>query len=140
MKALGPGVLADGVLDDAQTANGRVAEDARRFAVQGVEVPGDGPGRPTYGEGKFLGQVRAVGGALALLTNATRSSAGVERKRSVGIVRGPRSLNASTRQKSVPRLENRAGACVGTHGHRESLVSCLRRMLRNVPTTPRSWA
>lgn len=126
MTAPRPGVSAGGVLDDAQIANGGIADNARRFAVRGVAGPGDGPGGPTLRRAEVARAIPGGQRRLELLTSAMHSGAGAERKRAGGIVRGPQSLNSLELQRSVPKLENQAGAWVGTHARRANLVSCLR--------------
>ena len=75
------------------------------------------------------GVLRAIPGdqrRFKVLTNAMLRSAGTERQGAGGIVHGRQSLDSPELPRSVPNLENRAGAWVGTDARRGNLVRCLR--------------
>ena len=115
-----------GALENSQIANGRVAENAKRFAVRGIEGPGDGPDEPAL---RQTGVPRTFPGdkrRLELLTNAIQRREGVERERTGGTVHSPQSFNFPELKRTVPKLESQTGARVGTHARLENLVSCLR--------------
>jgi 8-amino-7-oxononanoate synthase len=61
-----------------------------------------------------------------VLTNAMLRSAGTERQGAGGISHGRQSLDSLELQRSVPKLENRAGAWPGRDARRGNLVRCLR--------------